>query len=97
MNDKYYEYSMSKQVHYRGVEEELGRILAPFFVTLVRLVFCTFVEVLAGLGIREAGSWVFPVAMAAAIVTLNGGGADSTELQALVVGIAGGIAMVCMG
>lgn len=40
-------------VAYRGVKEELGRILAPFFkfVALVWLVFCMSVEVAAGSGI----------------------------------------------
>ena len=57
---------------YRGVKEELGHILTHFFVALIRVFFCMFVEVLAGSGIGRTGSRVLPtVAVAAGVVNVG--------------------------
>jgi hypothetical protein len=59
-------------VTYRGVKDELGRILATFFVALVRLVFCMFVEVVAGSGIGATGFRVLlTVAVTAAVINVG--------------------------
>jgi hypothetical protein len=71
----------SVSITYRGVKEELGRILAPFFVSLVWLFFCMFVEVVAGSGIGETGSRVLltvAAAVAAAIINVGALGIEGT-------------------
>jgi hypothetical protein len=71
-------------VAYRGVEEELGRILAPFFVALVRLIFCKFVEAAAGSGVGGTGSRVLlTVAIAAATVNVGALGMEGTGSRAV--------------
>jgi hypothetical protein len=60
----------SVSVAYRGVEEELGRILAPFFVAPIRLIFsCTFVE---GSGVGGTGSRVLLIVAIAAVTVKVG-------------------------
>jgi hypothetical protein len=57
---------------YHGVEEELGHILTPFFVALVQLFFCMFVDFLAGSGIGKTNSRVLlVVAVAVGIVNVG--------------------------
>lgn len=60
----------SVSVTYRGVEEELGRILEPFFIAVVWLFFCIFVAVVAGSGIGgTCSAWggLLTVPVAAAV------------------------------
>src|SRR5882762_7492922 len=74
---------------YRGVEEELGRIL-----TLVRLFFCRFVEVSAGIG--KTGSRVSPtVDVAAGVVNVGVLKIEGTGSRVLLTAVAA--AMVNIG
>ena len=85
-------------VAYRGVKEKLGRILAPFFVTvaLVCLIFCTFWEAVTGSGVGGTGSWLLlTVTIAATAINAGVLGIEGTGSRALLMIAAAG--MVNMG
>jgi hypothetical protein len=81
-------------VAYRGVEEELSRIFAPFFVALVRLIISTFVEAVAGSGGRTGSRVLLTVAVAAAAVNAGVLGIKGTGSRALLRPVATGMVNV---
>ena len=86
-------------ITYHGVEEELGCILAPFFIALVCLIFHTFWVAVAGLGVGGTGSWVLlTVIIAAAAINVGALGIEGTGSRALLtIGTAGMVSVGVLG
>ena len=73
-------------VAYHGVKEELGCILAPFFVALIWLIFC---KAAAGSGVGGTGSRVLlTVTTAAAPINVGALGIEGTDSRPLLMTIA---------